>query len=72
MLETKRVSDLVRDDVFDQATHQIVGQGKFFCSRVQRTNLQEIPVALQVHDVVVILNVRLENLAGARIGNVRT
>ena len=71
MLEAERVADFVRGDVLDQASHQIVGQRQRLRARIERADLDEVPVARQVHDVVVELDVRLENLAGARIVDVR-
>ena len=67
----ERVADFVADHVFEQAAHQIVGQRQLRRARIERTHLHEIPVAGQVHDVVVELDVGVENLAGARIGDVR-
>ena len=71
MLEAERVADLVRHDVLNQLAHQVVGQRQRLRARVERTDLHEVPVAGQVHDVVVELDVRLENLAAARIVDVR-
>src|SRR6266540_477571 len=70
VLESERVADLVRDDEAQQFAHQVVGQRQFLRARVERPHLREVPVALEVQDVVVHLNVRLEYLAGARVVNV--
>ena len=48
------------------------GSGSFLRARIERTDLQEVPVARQVHHVVIELDVGLEDLAGARIVDVRT
>ena len=45
------------------AAHQIVGQRQRLRARIERADLDEVPVARQVHDVVVELDVRLEDLA---------
>ena len=71
VLEAERVADLVRGDVLDQPAHQVVGQRQLLGARVERADLDEVPVAGQVHDVVIELDVRLENLAGARVVDVR-
>ena len=47
------------------------GSGSVLRARIERADLHEVPVARQVHDVVVELDVRLEDLAGARIVHVR-
>src|SRR5258708_5330294 len=39
---------------------------------IEGADLRKIPVALQVHDVVVELDVGVQNLASARIGHVRS
>jgi hypothetical protein len=67
VLQPERVADLVRNDVLQQATHQLIGHGQRFRSRVKRGNLYEIPVADQVHHVVIELNVRLDDFACPRI-----
>ena len=46
-----------------QAAHQVVGQRQLLRARIERADLHEVPVARQVHDVVVELDVRLEDLA---------
>ena len=71
MLEAERVAHFVAHHVFQQAAHQIVGQRQLLRARIERPHLHEIPVARQVHHVVIELDVRVENLAGARVGNVR-
>ena len=47
------------------------GSGSVFARGSSGPTCDEVPVARQVHDVVVELDVRLENLAGARIVDVR-
>ena len=71
VLEAERVADFVRHDVFEQAAHQVVGQRQLLRARIERAHLHEVPVAGQVHDVVIELDVRVEDLAGARIADVR-
>ena len=71
VLEAQRVAHFMRAHEFEQAAHQIVRQRQLLRARIERPHLQEIPVALQVHDVVIELDVRVQNLARARVGNVR-
>ena len=71
VLEAERVADFVRHHVFQQPAHQIVGQRQLLRARIERAHLHEVPVAGQVHHVVIELDVRVQNLAGARIGDVR-
>jgi hypothetical protein len=47
VLEAQRVAHFVRRDVFEQATHQIVGQRQIGRARIERTHLREVPVARQ-------------------------
>ncbi len=63
VLQAERVADFVRDHEFEQPAHQVVGQRQLLRARIERAHLQEIPVALQVHDVVIELDVRIQNLA---------
>ena len=71
MLEPERVADLVGSDVLDQPAHEIVGQRQRLGARIERPDLHEVPVARQVHDVVVELDVGFENLADTRVVDVR-
>ena len=59
------------DHVFQQAAHQVVGQRQFLRARIERAHLHEVPVAGQLHDVVIELDVRVQDLAGARVGDMR-
>ena len=59
MLESQRVAHFMRQDKFDQPTHEVVGQRELLGARVEWAHLQEIPIALQVHNVVIELNVRI-------------
>ena len=58
MLEAERVADFVRHDVGEQLAHQVVGQRQRGRARIERADLHEVPVAQQVHDVVIELDVR--------------
>jgi hypothetical protein len=69
VLKAQRVADFVSRDVFEEAAHQFIGKGEFLRARIERAHLDEIPVAGQVHDVVIELNVRVEDLAGARVAD---
>ena len=71
VLEPERVADFVGDDVFQQAAHQVVREGQFLGSRIERAHLDEVPVPGQVHDVVIELDVGVEDLAGAGVADVR-
>ena len=71
VLKTERVANFVRHDEFKQTSHQIIGQRELLSTRIERACLQEIPRPLQVHDVVIELNVGFEDLSSARIVNVR-
>src|SRR5262245_34932115 len=70
VLESERMSDFMGDDVTKQFPHEIVGKRKLSRSRVQRTNLKEVPVLLKILDVVIELDVRFENLTRSRVVNV--
>ena len=59
VLEAERVADFMRADILDETAHQIVRQGQLLRARVEWPDLQKVPVALQVHDVVIKLNVRV-------------
>src|SRR5580704_13344385 len=61
----------MRQDELDEPSHEFVRQRKLLRARVERAHLQEVPVTLQIHHVVIELNVRIENLAGAWIADVR-
>ena len=71
VLEAERVADLVRDDVLHEFPHQIVGHRQRLRAGIERPGLREVPRPLEVHDVVVHLDVRLEDLARARVADVR-
>jgi hypothetical protein len=66
------VAHFVRRDVFDQAAHHLVGERQRLGARIERADLDEVPVAREVHDVVVELDVGLENLTAAWIVDVRS
>jgi hypothetical protein len=57
VLKTECVSDLVRDHILDQASHQIIRQREFFGTRIEWSGLQKVPVTREVHHIVVVLNV---------------
>ena len=61
----------MRHDILEQPAHEIVGQRQRLRAGIERPGLHEVPIAGQVHDVVIELNVRLDDLAGARIVDVR-
>ena len=65
------MADFVRADKLEQAAHQIVRQRQLLRTRVERPYLQKVPIALQVHDVVVELDVRVEDFACARVRDTR-
>src|SRR2546421_12841794 len=71
VLQAKSVADLMRQYILQQAAHERVGERKRLRSRIERADLNEVPVANQVHYVVIELNVRLEDFTGARIRNMR-
>ena len=65
------MTDFVRCNEFNETSHQGVGKRERLCAFVEMTHLREIPVALQVHEVVVHLHIGVNDLAGARIGRTR-
>ena len=71
VLEAERMADLVSNDVFDKLSHQVVRHREFLCTRIKCPDLREVPRTLKIHDVVIHLNVRLEDLACSRIVDVR-
>ena len=71
VLEAQGVSHFMGAHEFDQLAHQVVRQRQSLGAFVQRTRLQKIPGALQVHDVVIELNIRIQDLARARVVDVR-
>ena len=70
VLEAEGVAHLVGHHVGEQLAHQVVWQGQRARARVEGPHLHEVPVAQQVHDVVVELDVGLENLPRARVVHV--
>ena len=71
VLKADGVAHFVADYVFQQTAHQVIGQRQLLRARIERADLGEIPVAGQHHDVVIELDVRIEDLARARVGNMR-
>ena len=63
VLEPQRVTDFMGHDVLKQTPHQIVRQRKRFRTWIERSDLDEVPVANQVHHVVIELNVGFEDFA---------
>ena len=70
VLEAEGVPHLVGHHVGEQLAHQRVRQRQRPGARVERPDLHEVPVAHQVHHVVMELDVRLQNLPGARVVHV--
>jgi hypothetical protein len=66
------MSDLVSNDESQQFSHQIVGKGKLLRPRIERAYLKEVPVLLEVLNVMVELNVRFKDLSRSRVMNIRT
>ena len=71
VLEAERVAHLVGEHVLEQPAHQRIGQRKLPSARIERRGLREVPGAREVLHVVVELDVRVEDLARARIVDVR-
>ncbi len=71
VLQPDRVPDLVGRHEADQLTHQLVAELDAAGLRVHRRGLDEEPVPQEVHDVVVPLDVRLQDVSRPRIVDVR-
>src|SRR5262252_5498562 len=56
VLEPESVTNLVRDDKSKQFTHEIVGKRELLRAWIERAYLNEVPVLLEVLNVVVELN----------------
>ena len=70
VLEAKRVTHFVGNDVANQLAHEIVRKRKPLRTRIERSDLDEVPVLHQVLYVVIELDVGLEDLARAGIVDV--
>jgi hypothetical protein len=68
--QAEGVADLVGHDVEEDIAHDLVGDGQGLGARVERPGLGPIPVAGELLDVVVDLDVGFEDLAAPRVGNV--
>jgi len=71
MRQPDRVADLVRDDELEQAASQRIGEREGARARIELRRLREIPVAIQVDDVLEDARGAVEDLTGARIAHVR-
>src|ERR1035441_8508359 len=70
VLEAEGMAYFVGDNVLQEPAHQVVGKRQLLGARIERANLHEVPVAGQVHDVVIELDVGIEDLAGARVAEI--
>ena len=71
VLVAQRVADLVRHNKFHQPSHERVRKRPHPRPGIQMADLGEVPRPLQIHDVVIHIDVRLEDFAGPRIVDVR-
>ena len=71
VLKPECVPHLVSEHEAQQFSHEVIGERKLLCARIECSDLNEVPVFLQVLNVVVELDICLENLAGPRIVDVR-
>ena len=65
--EAEGVADFVRGDELHEASHERIGERERLRALVEMADLREVPLALEVHDVVIHLHVGVDDLAGARI-----
>jgi protein-tyrosine-phosphatase len=68
--EAERVPDLMRSDVQEQLTHEVVREGKILSAGVRGAGLHNIPVPCEVHHVMEEADIRIEDLSRPRITDV--
>ncbi len=69
--EAKAVAHFVADHIGDQLAFEVVRQRQFLGARIERRDLNEIPVPHELEDVVINDDVGFQDFAGARIVHVR-
>ena len=67
--KTDRMTYFVCNHVFDKATHQRVRHWQTLRAHIEWTHLREIPVAQQLHHIVIHVDFSFEDLTCARIHN---
>ena len=72
MREAERVADFVCGDELHEASHEGIGERERLRALVEVAHLREVPLALEVHDVVIHLHVGVDDLAAARIHGARS
>ena len=68
--EAQGVAHLVGHHVGQEVAHEVIGQPEPLGPLVQRGDLGEVPVPLELQDVVVEHDVRLQDLSGAGVADV--
>jgi hypothetical protein len=71
VLKAEGVADFMRGHELEQPAHQVIGERQLAGARIERAGLHEVPIPLEVHDVVIELDVGVQDLAGPWISDVR-